>query len=86
MKDCTGKPMIDELKIEEAREIINSKLGIPVRLAIKEVHKSTLIVKEGVITATYDNIFTVNQKVNKFYSEEKSYTYRDFLTKRIQIL
>ena len=84
MKEFDEKAMIDDLKIDEARNSIKSKIGQHVHLLIKEVHRSALIAKEGVISGAYDNLFTIKQFVNKFYSEEKSYTYKDFLTGKVQ--
>lgn len=85
MKNGNEKISIDEDRINEARDIIKSKLGQKVQLLIKEVHRSTLVSRDGTISGAYENLFTINQQINKFYCEEKSYTYSDFLTGRIQI-
>lgn len=76
--------MIDDFSINDAREYIKSLLGKNVSFLVKEVHRSVMINKEGTVVAVYDKIFIINQKVSKFYSENKTYSYTDYLTGRIQ--
>ena len=77
--------MIDADALGRVRRILESNIGQKVRLKANRGRKKSYI-KEGVITDTYLNLFTVQVNIDSKSVQTLAYTYSDILTSNVELV
>lgn len=81
------RPMIEKDDIERVRTLLNENIGKRIKLTAKKGRKR-VIVRQGVISATYPSIFIVIlDSISEFAEAGRtvSFSYADLLTRSIEI-
>lgn len=85
-KGCE-RPMIERGDIERVKTLLTENIGKRIKLTAKKGRKR-VIVRQGVISATYPSIFIVIlDSISEFADTGRtiSFSYADLLTKNIEI-
>ncbi|HHU77562.1 MAG: Veg family protein [Caldicoprobacterales bacterium] len=77
--------MIDAEALARIRKAVESNVGQKVRLKANRGRRKTYI-KEGVISDTYLNLFTVRVDIDTRCVQTLSYTYSDILTSNVELV
>lgn len=77
--------MIDAKALASIKRVVESNIGQKVRLKANRGRKKSYI-KEGVITDTYLNLFTVQVDIDTKSVLTLSYTYSDVLTSNVELV
>ncbi len=81
------RPMIEKDDIERVKTLLNENIGKRIKLTAKKGRKR-VIVRQGVISATYPSIFIVIlDSISEFAEAGRtvSFNYADLLTRSIEI-
>ena len=81
------QPMIERADIERVKALLTENIGKRMKLTAKKGRKR-VIVRQGVISATYPSIFiVVLDSISEFAETGRtvSFSYADILTKNIEI-
>ena len=77
--------VIDAKALASIKRVVESNIGQKVRLKANRGRKKSYI-KEGVITDTYLNLFTVQVDIDTKSVLTLSYTYSDVLTSNVELV
>ena len=77
--------MIDKESLAMIKKLVESNVGQKVKLKANRGRKKSYI-KEGIISDTYRNIFTVQVDSGTRTVQTLSYTYSDVLTSNVELV
>lgn len=77
--------VIDAGALAKVRRVMESNVGQKVRLKANRGRRKSYI-KEGIITDTYLNLFTVQVDIDTKSVQTLAYTYSDVLTSNVELV